>query len=95
MTESYDIHRFISPELYNKYKHQVLDMSLAIQEYSGTTQVRDSHSLCDAEIAERLGLTKEEVAEIRTIAEIDLLPADEWWKADRFKLDRARRLAGE
>ncbi|MBI2955524.1 MAG: hypothetical protein HYY30_14510 [Chloroflexi bacterium] len=90
--ESQEIGRFISPELYNRFKQQVFELSLAIQEYSGTTQSRETRCLSDAEIGERLGLTKEQVSEIRSIAEIDLLAADEWWKADRFKARRARRL---
>ena len=28
--------KYISPELYNNYKHQVLEMSLAIQYYEDT-----------------------------------------------------------
>ncbi|MBI4319818.1 MAG: hypothetical protein HY675_15115 [Chloroflexi bacterium] len=87
-----DMGRYISPELYDKFKHQVLELSLAIQQYAGLAQVRESHSLTDGEIAERLGLSREQVTEIRSIAEIDLLPVDEWWKADRFKSARTKRL---
>ena len=39
--------KYISPELYEKYKHQILEMSCAIQVYEGTVAVRDSHSLTD------------------------------------------------
>lgn len=95
MGESRDIGRYITPELYHRFSRQVFEMSLAIQVYRGTTQIRESHSLTDAEIAERLGLSREEVAEIRSVAEIDLLPEDEWWRADTFKTRRARKVARE
>ena len=71
--------------MYNKYKHQVVEMSLAIQYYEGTVANRDSSSLSDREIAERLGLSADEVTEIRCIAEIDLLPADAWIKSANWK----------
>ncbi len=82
--------KYVSPELYNQYKRQVLEMSLAIQYYVGTEQQRDSHSLSDEEIAERLGLDVEDVTEIRTIAENDLLPADAWIQSDNWKAQKTR-----
>ncbi len=86
--------KYVSPELYNKYKHQVLEMSPAIQCYEGTTLVRKSSCLTDREIAERLGLDVEDVTEIRCIAEIDLLPADTWLKSEREKQEKIRRSFG-
>ena len=83
--------RFVSPELYHKYKHQVLELSPAIQYYEGTTLKRESSCLTDQEIADRLGLDVDEVTEIRCIAEIDLLPADAWLKAHDWLRDKARR----
>ena len=83
--------RYVSPELYNKYKHQVLEMSPAIQCYEGTTLVRESSCLPDIEIAERLSLDVEDVTEIRCIAEIDLLPADTWLKSESDKQEKIRR----
>ncbi len=77
--------KYVSPELYNKYKYQVLEMSPAIQYYEGTTQLRESSSLSDQEIADRLRLDKEDVTEIRCIAEIDLLPPDIWIQSDNWK----------
>ena len=64
--------KYISPELYHKYKHQVLEMSPAIQYYEGTTLRRESSCLTDQEIADRLGLDVDEVTEISRRVEIDL-----------------------
>ena len=81
----------IPPELYNIYKHQVLEMSPAIQDYEGTEARRESISLSDQEIAERLGLDVEDVTEIHCIAEIDLLPADTWLRSANWKREKAPR----
>ena len=86
--------KYVSPELYNKYKHQVLEMSPAIQYYEGTTAIRESSSLSDQEIADRLGLDVDDVTEIRCIAEVDCLPADTWLKSDNWKRDIVRRSFG-
>ena len=86
--------KYISPELYHKYKHQVLEMSPAIQYYEGTTLRRESSCLTDQEIADRLGLDMDEVTEIRCIAEIDLLPADAWLKSANRNRERAQRSFG-
>ena len=83
--------KYISPELYNKYKHQVLEMSLAIQYYEGTVAKRESSSLSDQEIADRLGLDVADVTEIRCIAEVDLLPADSWIQSADWKREKARK----
>ena len=77
--------KYVSPELYNKYKQQVLDMSLAVQNYIGIEQQRDSSCLTDKEIAEKLGLSVDDVREIRTIAWNDLHTADAWIESDNEK----------
>lgn len=82
--------KYLTPEMYNKYKQQVLDMSLAVQYYIGLEQQRESSCLSDGEIAERLGLSAPEVSEIRTIAENDLMPADTWMKSDEEKRRKCR-----
>lgn len=82
---------YVSPEIYRTYKKKVLEMSPAIQNYIGTTQVRESSSLSDQEIADRLGLDVDTVTEIRCIAEIDLFPADAWLDATNWKRDKARK----
>ena len=86
--------KYVSPELYHKYKHQVLEMSPAIQYYEGTTLQRETSCLTDREIADRLGLDVDDVTEIRCIAEIDLLPADAWLKSENWKRERAQRAFG-
>jgi hypothetical protein len=83
--------KYVSPELYNRYKHQVLEMSPAIQHYEGAEALRENSCLSDQEIAERLGLAVEDVTEIRCIAEIDLLPADAWLQSANWKRERVRR----
>ena len=87
--------KYISPEFYNKYKHQVLEMSLAIQYYEGTVAQRESSSLSDREIAERLGLDADDVTEIRCIAEVDLLPPDIWLQSADWKREAARKSSGQ
>jgi DNA-directed RNA polymerase specialized sigma subunit len=75
----------VSPDLYEKYKQVILEMSPAIQEYRRTTMIRQNSCLSDLEIAERLGLSVEEVAEIRCIAEVDLVPLERWIDSDNWK----------
>ena len=87
--------KYVSPELYNKYKHQVLEMSPAIQYYEGTSAIRESSSLSDREIADRLGLDMDDVTEIRCIAEVDCLPADTWLKSDNWKREIVRKSFGK
>ena len=86
--------KYVSPELYHKYKHRVLEMSPAIQHYEGTTLQRRSSSLSDQEIADRLELDVADVTEIRCIAEIDLLPANTWLKSANWKREKARNAFG-
>lgn len=80
--------KYISPELYEKYKEKVLSMSLSFQNYVGLRHVREESCLSDAEIARKLGLSREDVTEIRTVAEIDLLPSDTWLKSDEEKRNK-------
>ncbi len=87
--------RYVSPEIYHKYKHLVLEMSPALQYYEGTVLKRESSCLTDREIADRLGLDVDEVTEIRCIAEIDLLSPDAWLKSYDWKREKARRAAGK
>ena len=89
------MYKYVSPEMYHKYKQQVLEMSPAIQYYEGTTLIRESSTLTDQEIADRLGLDVDEVTEIRCIAEIDHLPADSWLKAAEWKREKAQKAFGK
>jgi len=88
------MYKYVSPEMYHKYKQQVLEMSPAIQYYEGTTLIRESSTLTDQEIADRLGLDVDEVTEIRCIAEIDHLPSDSWLKAAEWKREKAQKAFG-
>ena len=83
--------RYISPEIYNKYKRQVLNMSLAVQNYIGIEQQRVESCLTDAEIAGKLGLSAAQVREIRTVAFNDLHPADMWLASDEEKRRKCQR----
>jgi len=83
--------KYVSPELYHKYKHKILEMSPAIQYYEGTRMKRESSCLSDQEIADKLGLDVDDVTEIRCIAEMDLLPADVWIQSDNWKRAMARQ----
>ena len=84
----------VSPELYEKYKGKILEMSAAIQCYDGTSVRRETSSLTDREIAERLNLDVEDVTEIRCIAELDLLPADTWLESANWKREKTRKALG-
>jgi hypothetical protein len=83
--------RYISPDIYNKYKQQVLDMSLAVQNYVGIEQQRVESCLTDAEMAKKLGLSVAQVREIRAIAFNDLHPADMWLDSDEEKRLKCQR----
>ena len=78
----------ITPELYDRYKKQVLEMSPAIQYFDGVTVRRENSCLTDQEIADRLGLDVDVVTEIRCIAELDLLPVDAWKQAEAWRKAR-------
>lgn len=71
----------ISPELYRKYRDEVLNLSNSIQ--GGWKR-----GLSVEEIAMKLGLDVRDVKEILSIAEKDM-PFQEWEKADRFKEKRS------
>ena len=83
--------KYISPNLYNKYKQRVLDMSITLQLFEGQMESKESRSLSDREIAERLGLSVVEVSEIGTIARNDLLPANAWIEAEEEKRRKCLR----
>lgn len=79
---------FVSPQLYRQYKDAVLELSLAVQEYTGTVQNTKTRCLSDRQIAERLRLEERDVAEIRCIAETDVLTLGDYAEAERFKQER-------
>ena len=83
---------FVEPELYRRYKDQVLELSNSVQINVQEHLPREHRrrGLSDREIAERLGLDEQVVREIRVVAERDRYGIDEWQKAIEFK-DRACR----
>lgn len=76
---------FVDPRLYEKYKTEIFNLSLAIQKYTGTKQDRKEQCLSDEEIADKLNLNIEDVQEIRCIAELDMLTLLDYEKAEKFK----------
>jgi len=86
---------FVDPEIYRKYKDQVLELSHAVQinfqEQLPAEKRRPGFS--DKQIAEKLGLEERVVREIRCVAERDKYPLDEFEKAIRFKDDACRAYA--
>lgn len=86
--------KYVSPEIYNKYKQQVLDMSLAMQNYVGIEQQRITSCLTDAEIAVKLSLPVEDVREILMIAQNDLHSADAWMESDKEKRRKCSNFFG-
>jgi putative NIF3 family GTP cyclohydrolase 1 type 2 len=83
---------FVEPEVYEKYKEEVLALSQAIQINYPEHMPADKRrpGLTDKQIAERLGLDERTVVEIRCVAEREYYPIDEWEKAREFK-DRVCR----
>ena len=83
---------FIDPEVYKKYKDEVLSLSDSVQinfqEHLPPEERR--RGLSDREIAEKLGLDERTVREIRVVAERDTYDLSEWEKAIEFK-DKACR----
>ena len=83
---------YVDPEIYRRYRDQVIEMSQSIQvnypENLPPEQRRPGFS--DEQIAERLGLDKRTVTEIRCVAEREYYGIDEWQKAIDFK-ERACR----
>lgn len=76
--------KFVSMGLYEQYKKQVWDLSLAVQTI-GVGSDQNNLCLTDAEIGERLGLETEVVTEIRCIAENDLIPMKDYFDAEDIK----------
>lgn len=78
----------VSAELYRKYRDQVLSLSTADQRMEGQKMVG---VLSDPEIASRLGLSTEQVREIRCLAEMDGIDMSWYPEAEDFKRVRAGR----
>ena len=84
--------RFVSMDLYERYKEEVWKMTNAKQRLESGKKHR---GLTDKEIASKLGLTVEEVIEIRCIAESEKIPLEAYLNADDTKEKRFRRQPGK
>lgn len=80
---------FISMDLYHQHKQQVWKLTNARQKMGAGGR---NESLTDKEIAERLGLTVEEVVEIRCIAENEMISLDEYMAAETIKEQRFKSI---
>lgn len=75
----------ISPELYERFKDEILRYTNHNQRYEPGKGLR---ALTDAEIAEKLGITTQEATEIRCIAELDAIATSRFLDADGWKQER-------
>ena len=78
---------FVDPEIYKKYKDEIISMSHSIQinypEHMNPEVRKPVYS--DEQIAEKLGLDTRTVTEIRCVAEREFYGVDEFEKALEFK----------
>ena len=84
--------RFVSMDLYNRYKDEVWNMTNAKQRLEPGGAHR---GLTDKEMASRLGLTVEEVIEIRCIAENEKIRLEAYLDAEDTKEKRFKRPPGK
>ncbi len=84
--------RFVSMNLYERYRDAVWDLANVRQRYEPG---RKHRGLTDEEIAAKLGLTAEDAAEIRCIAEIEKTPLEAYLDAEGIKEERFKRLPGK
>jgi DNA-directed RNA polymerase specialized sigma subunit len=84
--------RFVSMDLYERYKDEVWMVTNAKQRLESGKKHR---GLTDKEIASKLGLTVEEVIEIRCMAEREKTPLQAYLDADNTKEKRFKRLPGK
>ena len=86
---------FVEPEVYKKYKDQVLELSQSIQvnyvEHLSPEKRKPGFS--DKQIAEKLGLDERVVREIRCVGEREFYDVEEWEKATIFKEQQCRAFA--
>ena len=86
---------FVDPEVYKKYRDQVVEMAQSIQinypEHMPAEKRKPGFS--DEQIAEKLGIDARTVSEIRCVAERETYDVDEWEKAVEFKDRQCRGYA--
>ena len=80
--------RFVSMNLYERYKDAVWDLTNVRQRYEPG---RKHRGLTDEEIASKLGLRVDDVTEIRCIAENEKIPLEAYLDAEGIKEERFRR----
>jgi hypothetical protein len=87
----------VDPETYRRYRDEVLSMSQSIQVNYSENLPPDKRQpgLSDEAIAEKLGLDKRTVTEIRCVAEREYYGIEEWQKAIEFKDKACRGYAKE
>ena len=83
---------FVSMDVYERYKDEVWKLTNAKQRLEPGKKHR---GLTDEEIASKLGLTVEEVIEIRCIAENDNISLEAYLDADNTKEKRFKRPPGK
>ena len=78
---------FVEPEIYHKYRDQVIKYSQSIQVNYAEHLPPDKRKpgLSDKQIAEKLGLEEKVVREIRCVAEREYYDIEEWERAIDFK----------
>ena len=83
---------FVEPEIYKKYKDQVLEMSQSIQVnyVEHLAPEKRTPGFSDKQIAEKLGLDERIVREIRCVGEREFYDVEEWEKATTFKEQQCR-----
>lgn len=84
--------RFVSMDVYKRCKDEVWKLTNAKQRLEPGKKHR---GLTDEEIASKLGLTVEEVIEIRCIAENDNISLEAYLDADNTKEKRFKRPPGK
>ena len=77
--------RFVSMDVYARYKEEVWNLTNAKQRMEPS---KKSRGLTDKEIASKLALTVEEVIEIRCIAESEKIPLEAYLDAEDTKEKR-------
>jgi hypothetical protein len=85
---TYDLY-CVPVEVYNKYKDEILRLSLNYQEWvameDDSVILHRVNQLTDTEIATKIGLDEDTVRRIRCMAEWDI-PMEVWRNAAEFKL---------
>jgi DNA-directed RNA polymerase specialized sigma subunit len=79
----------VSPEVYRRHGRQVWECTNRVQRF---VPGEPNRGLTDKEIASRLGLSLQEVIEIRSIAEHDFIPLEAYLEAEKTKESRFKRI---